>query len=177
MAFNPEHVQRQLDTATQLKDQANQLFKEQKYKEAYRLYWQGYMHVKGLEGVSAFRSLSESRDCSTAQTRAQDAFGKELVLTLRLNSVMCLLKLEMWEKAAEKAKEVLKDHPTNVKAHYRLGLALLELGDLAGAEDALRSAEHVSPTDKAIKDAQKRLKEKLKVHSKKEENIFKNILA
>ena len=71
---------------------------------------------------------------------------------------LCLLKLEQWPEAEERAALALVAEPSNSKAVYRRGLARLRRGDGRGAVEDLRDAQRLEPDDVEI---QKRLMEAL----------------
>lgn len=71
-----------------------------------------------------------------------------------LNAAACWLKLEAWREAEFACAEVLHEEPDNVKALFRRGQALKELGEFREAE---RSFRKVLEADKDNKEAARML--------------------
>lgn len=85
-----------------------------------------------------------------AQLTSNDLFKKDIVHS---NRAACFLKLGQHEKAEEDAAAALKVNPQNVKAQFRLGLALHALGRYQEAAPVLAAAQKIEPKNKQIKQA------------------------
>ena len=69
------------------------------------------------------------------------------------NRAACFLKLGQHEKAEEDAKRAVAINMSNVKAHFRRGLALHAMGRYAEALPILAEAHRLEPKNKQIKQA------------------------
>uniref|UniRef100_A0A7S3L5R1 Uncharacterized protein n=1 Tax=Amphora coffeiformis TaxID=265554 RepID=A0A7S3L5R1_9STRA len=69
------------------------------------------------------------------------------------NRAACFLKLGQHEKAEEDARKSLEINPDNIKANFRLGLALHAMGQYYAALPILAKAHKIEPNNKQIKQA------------------------
>ena len=85
------------------------------------------------------------------------------------NRAACFLKLGHHDKALADADACLAAAPTNVKGHFRRGLALHALGRWREALPSLGRASELDPKNKQIKEAIKfaeyRLQQDIAKHS------------
>jgi len=65
-----------------------------------------------------------------------------------LNTAACCLKLEAWRQAETSCHAVLKEEPENVKALFRRGQALKELGEYRDAEQSFRKVIEIDKDNK-----------------------------
>lgn len=130
-----ERAESQVTTRTlqaeQLKDRANQKFKEGQYEEAMK----GYTRALGKMGDEPPRTET----------------GVMIHTACLLNRAACALKLQQPESSAEDCSVVLEIDPTNAKALYRRGLAFaaMQMNDAAVAD--LTVALKLKPDDNAIR--------------------------
>jgi tetratricopeptide (TPR) repeat protein len=80
--------------------------------------------------------------------RAEDT---GLLVALRGNLCMLSIKELRWADAIRLADEVISIEPSNVKAHYRRGLALLRSGDAEAAKRELIGAIELDPMNAAAR--------------------------
>ncbi|CAE8597128.1 unnamed protein product, partial [Polarella glacialis] len=102
------------------------------------------------------------------------AKGEALLLrkACHLNIAACWLKLEAWREATESCSEVLRDEPGSVKALFRRGQALKELGEFRDAEHCFRKVLEV---DKDNKDAARmllKLRQSVKAEVEQKKEMF-----
>lgn len=120
--------QYELNAAATLKNQGNQLHGIGKYDEAVDKYLRA---KKNLLGHSSSEAVTLRRACL-------------------VNLMSCYLKTKDYGKVVECGAEALKEDPSNVKALYRRGQALKELGNLKEAVIDLRRAAELSPEDETL---------------------------
>ena len=77
--------------------------------------------------------------------------GLELELACRLNSALCLIKMEEWTKAVDAAGEAVRMDRKCAKAWFRRGVARAGNGQDDEAAADLKAAAKLAPQDKAIR--------------------------
>ena len=65
----------------------------------------------------------------------------------KMREAVALATESRWEEAAEINRQLLEVQPESLDAWNRLGKALLELGDAAGARDAFAESLRIDPTN------------------------------
>ncbi|CAE6943753.1 FKBP4 [Symbiodinium natans] len=73
-----------------------------------------------------------------------------LRLASRLNSALCLLRLGLWQDAADACTDILKEDAANIKALFRRGKALLQLGLPREAVADLAQANQLDPGNREV---------------------------
>ncbi|KAL8270977.1 hypothetical protein Esti_005098 [Eimeria stiedai] len=115
-------LQQKLSCCAQLKAKGNNHYAAAEYLPAIACYEQGLLAL----------------DFGSSREQEEDV-RKQLLLPLLLNISACLLKLRRFAKASALCDVALREEPRCLKALYRRGLALKELGDLSAAKaDFLR---------------------------------------
>lgn len=76
--------------------------------------------------------------------------NNSLMYTNRSNAYW---QMKNWEKSARDAKKAIEKDAKNVKGHYRLGMALIEMGQLKEAKDAFAEAVSLDPKNQSFVDA------------------------
>lgn len=71
---------------------------------------------------------------------------------LASNQALCLLKLERFAEAEDRASAALVADPANSKAIYRRGVARLKLGIVQDAHDDLQKAVRLEPQNREIRE-------------------------
>jgi tetratricopeptide (TPR) repeat protein len=107
-----ETAESSIQKAKDLKTNATALFKQQKYHQADALF------KEGIDAIMSFRV-------------GKDANG--LRRALLLNRAACALKLQQWQAGLEHCTLVLKKAPNNVKALWRMSVALEGLQEIERA--------------------------------------------
>lgn len=118
-----------------LKARGNELFKDERYNTAKKLY---------DRAVALFR-LSNAEMPTDMKAMVDD-----VLVDCHLNLAACLSRMGDARKAVPHCSKALEMQPANVKALYRLGCAYLELGDLENASDSLRHALDLNPNNSAV---------------------------
>jgi tetratricopeptide (TPR) repeat protein len=124
--------------AEQMKDKANEKFKEGQYDDAMK----GYTRALGKMGDSPPSTES----------------GMLTRNACLLNRAACALKLQQPETSAEDCSLVLQMDPANVKALYRRGLAFATMEMIDAAIADLVVAAELKPDDAAIRKQVAKLK-------------------
>lgn len=71
-------------------------------------------------------------------------------------------QMKNWDKSARDARKAIEKDPNNVKAHYRLGMALIEIeGQQKEALEAFKKAVELEPKNPTFKDAMTKCKASL----------------
>jgi tetratricopeptide (TPR) repeat protein len=76
--------------------------------------------------------------------------NNSLMYTNRSNAYW---QMKNWEKSARDAKKAIEKDAKNVKGYYRLGMALIEMGQLKEAKDAFTQAVALDPKNQSFADA------------------------
>jgi tetratricopeptide (TPR) repeat protein len=139
--------------ATDLKNQAIQLFKERKYEKADLLF------ERGIAEIVAFRVGAEAMSLRVA---------------LILNRAACALKLKNWNNCIEFCNLALKRDEKNVKALWRLSVAFENLNDVEKAIESLERMLEREPTHTRGLESLERLKLVLAATKEKEEEKVDN---
>ena len=79
---------------------------------------------------------------------------------------------QAWRGARDKARQVLEVDASNVKARYRLGLALKELGEFEGATVELKAALKADPKNREVRKAWSSLMETKKALKEKDKKVY-----
>lgn len=90
------------------------------------------------------------RNYGDALALLDGACAPTLTAALASNQALCLLRLECFADAEERASAALVADPAHSKAIYRRGCARLRLGDMRGALDDLQKASRLEPTNREV---------------------------
>jgi len=149
-----------LDYAKGRKDAGGRYFKRAKYESA-------------LERYSLASEMLQHRDDikdNTLWTQAQ-----EVKSACELNAAACLLKMEKWRDAEAVCNAILRANPSNEKALFRRGKALLSLGDGDRAEKDLKKILEVNPNNAEAKQLLQQAKKESK-GTQRERNVYAKML-
>ncbi|CAK58920.1 unnamed protein product (macronuclear) [Paramecium tetraurelia] len=131
------------------------LFKQQNYKEAYKIYKKALSY------------------CTLTTTE-----GNELKASLQLNLSICSYQLEQYKDSIDYAKKAL-DLKTNqqqkLKALYRKALAHIKITELDEAQADLREALNIDSTNSAVIEELSKVKQILKETKMKEKEIYSKL--
>ena len=102
-------------------------------------------------------SYSRAAKLAVAVPQPVSAEVEELQMALFLNLSVCQLKLSLNGHAFENCSRVLGVWPHCVKALYRRAVAAMNMGDLTQAEEDLREAGRMEPSNTTVQGKQKEL--------------------
>uniref|UniRef100_A0A0D6QXN0 peptidylprolyl isomerase n=1 Tax=Araucaria cunninghamii TaxID=56994 RepID=A0A0D6QXN0_ARACU len=143
------------------KEEGNALFKVGKYWRASKKYEKA---AKYIEYDSSF-------------TEEEKKQARPLKVTCNLNNAACQLKLKDYKQAIKLCTKVLEIESQNVKALYRRAQAYIQTADLELAENDIKKALEIDPSNRDVKLEYRTLKEKQKEYNKKEAKFYGNMFA
>jgi cyclophilin family peptidyl-prolyl cis-trans isomerase len=129
---------KQLERATKIKEEATNLYKQEKWQEAFD---------KWLESLGAI-PVGEEENLS------------RLRLSLHLNLAQVSLQMKNWAEVVKQATFAFELDQTSSKALFRRGIAQDQLGKVKQAVEDLRKAAHLDPRNGEIRKKFEECKEK-----------------
>lgn len=145
-----------VQAAYELKEEGNELFKNNATEEAIVKYKEAldfFMHTEEWEN-----ELAEKK--------------KNIEIHCHLNLSMSYNKIRDYANAIDHANKVLKLDKNNSKALYRLGVANMNFGFLEDAKDNLLKAAQLNPKDVEVRKKYEMCKVKLQEARKKDKITF-----
>eukprot|EP00929_Paragymnodinium_shiwhaense_P119959 TRINITY_DN91871_c0_g1_i1.p1 TRINITY_DN91871_c0_g1~~TRINITY_DN91871_c0_g1_i1.p1 ORF type:complete len:701 (+),score=187.75 TRINITY_DN91871_c0_g1_i1:109-2211(+) len=175
-----ESVDEALEYALDKKQKGNECLATQKKFElgkAVRRYEAGIQVLEGVlpecsGGSSSSRSAPKDSRKGPMVTDEQRPPVEAALTALQLNCAQACLKRSQPAEAEKHCSSVLKRDDENVKAHYRRGLARIELDNFSGAHEDLKVAVHLAPQDAAIRKELVRVDGLIKEQRNKEKQAF-----
>lgn len=155
-------TEERLEKANKLKTEGTEMFKAGMYEEAAEKYEEAADYAVG-EGITGNFIPEEERP---------------LFVSCCSNAAMCYIKLNQWTEAiaaCDKVLELDSEANTNIKALYRRGLARLNIGMLKESKLDLLAAFNLDASNKDVRKALAKLKEKKEQDKKKEKAAFGGI--
>jgi len=159
-------VEERVARATELKEQATQLFKIKDFAEAARVY--GEAAGFALEDGGSGDDLDAGSD------------ERALYVSCNANVAMCHMKTKSWPDSISACNNVLElegEGNSNIKALYRRGLSRVHLGLFPEAKADLMAAYNLDKTNKDVRKALAQLKAAIAAQKKKEKDAFGGIFA
>jgi len=129
------------------KARGNEAFGSGEYAQAILLYSLALDKADELPDADGGKSGGQNHDGTTT---LKQLFPRDVTLS---NRAACFLKMGDHEKAEMDAKKAAKINPSNVKAHFRHGLALHAMKRYEEALPVLAIAHKLEPKNKNIKEA------------------------
>ncbi|OQS01367.1 FKBP-type peptidyl-prolyl cis-trans isomerase [Achlya hypogyna] len=123
------------------------------------------------------RALKVLEQWDSDENHAGNIQCKELLVALGNNVANVQCKLQKFKEAKDSSKEVLQVDPKNMKAIYRLAQIAYQQGDCDDAMVFIREALEIEPSNKAVRDLVKLVKEKREQQKQREKEIFGKKLA
>ena len=150
-------VEERLEEAAKLKATATEAFKLKDFSNAKNLYSEAVDYVD--ECFEEYKADEESR-------------VKELSKALYLNIGMCCIKLKQYSEAIPAVTKVLDNHPRNVKALFRRGVAFMHTGDFERSQVDLKLALEIEPQNRDVRRELKNMKTLLAEDKKRQKKAF-----
>lgn len=125
-----------------------------------------YQHVVSTLGSSEYWKNAEAKSKAIPLRRSSN-----------MNASLCHLKLQAWRDVTKTCDVVLKEEPDNVKALFRRGSALKELGEYRDAELSLRRVIELDSENKEARALVVKLKEFVRAEVKQEKQMFSKMVA
>ena len=154
-----------VEKAKILKDQGNELVRQQKFAEARK-----NCYAEGLSWI-------EDDPLDEVDVNETSRELKQLKLQLYLNLAMCDLKADDWSGAIHNCNEALKIEPHNIKSLYRRATARLNYGILDDASSDVAKGLEIEPNNKVLKLLQQKIKAQSKAEKLEEKKMFGNIFG
>jgi len=174
---DPGH-EKKVETAKEKKEQADKAFQASDLPTALRFYHEALLYLKGLDSNTTDIVAGNSGDQSAAISPEKKEINA-IMEKVYSNMCACHIKQEKWQRAIETADKVLAKNADNVKAKFRKGKALGELGYFEKAtvvlEDLLKANEK-GPDAPAIKVELQRFKVMERVVTKKADTKMRGFL-
>ncbi|KDO25820.1 hypothetical protein SPRG_08763 [Saprolegnia parasitica CBS 223.65] len=123
------------------------------------------------------KALKVLEQWDSDEDHASNLQCKELLVALGNNVANVQCKLGKFKEAKDSSKEVLQVDAKNTKAIYRLAQIAYQQGDCDEATTFIRSALEIEPTNKAVRDLIKLVKEKREQQKLREKELFGKKLA
>lgn len=139
-SMSHDQIQQIIRECDELKQRGNEAFGAGEYGQAILHY------TLGLDKASELPDHHDANDTATTKS----LFPRDIFLS---NRSACFLKLGRHEKAVDDATMALKYNPDNLKANFRLGLALHAQNKYQEALPLLVKALKMEPNNKQIKQA------------------------
>jgi len=140
------------------------------------------------EGNEAFTTNQVGRACgrysralrllenARLKDEEDEKLMKEACQKLYLNLSLCDLKQKRSGRAAKYARKALECDPRNVKAIYRLGMALRQLGEFDNAKKQLTRALRLSPNNRPVQEEIQKLDQDIKTFKNAEKDLLKKMM-
>lgn len=166
--FVPQTPTYKLNLASQVKEEANALFRDGEYENAMLLYKSCLLYVKSVPADLAKELL--------VHRNVENPVAMELVqfkISVCLNVSSCFLKLKDFNEALASAQRALRFDQYNLKALVRRAQAFYELGNLQRCKMDLEIVRRKVHGDKMIDELWKNCEEKIKNQDKYFESVAK----
>nr|XP_006629535.1 PREDICTED: peptidyl-prolyl cis-trans isomerase D [Lepisosteus oculatus] len=156
-------VDKILSVAEDVKNIGNNYFKSQNWHMANKKYSKSLRYLEVCGDVV---------DDENEQKKLEP-----VALSCILNIAACKLKMQLWQEAIDSCTEALELNQTNTKALYRRAQAWQGLKEYSHALADLKTAQEISPEDKAIGNEMLRVKQKVKEEKEKEKKVYAKMFA
>jgi len=174
----PNAYEAKLKTAQSKKDEGDAEFKSSNLQRALMFYHQALFYLKGLDSNTTDVVAGNPGDQSATMSPEKKEIN-DLIEKVYLNMCACLIKQGKWQRAIDTAGKVLEKNADNVKAKFRKGKALGELGFFEKATamlEELLQANDKGPDAPAIRAELQRFKVMEKAVTKKADTKMRGFL-
>lgn len=166
-----------ITAALAYKEAGNAFFQAGDMPKALRNYHNGHMETKSFRegqkmgGGMGFMSGPPKDPVPEEILKAVD----NLHCTLLNNIAAVHFKAECWEKLERYTSQIIAVEPNNLKARYRRARAFWGLNRVSNAEEDLKVALAICPTDKDSRQLQALVDKKRKEYAAKEREMLKGM--
>jgi len=172
-----------LEKILSYKETGNTFFREKEFKKAARNYHNAILYIKAIEtgfkGSGLASMITDARSEEPLDEGTQNRV-REAKVAVYNNLSACLMQQEepRYERALENISVVLEIEPDNVKANYRRGQALAQIGNHEGALEAFAKVKKLEGGEKDyLKKAIALSEEKTKEGRQKNKDMYKKMFA
>ena len=172
-----------LEKILSYKETGNTFFRDKEFKKAARNYHNAILYIKAIEtgfkGSGMASMIAEARSEEPIDEETQKRVSEAKVAVYN-NLSACLMQQEepKYDRALENISVVLEIEPNNVKANYRRGQALAQIGNHEGALDAFAKVKKLEGGEKDyLKKAIALSEEKTKEGRQKNKDMYKKMFA
>ncbi|KAL4230521.1 hypothetical protein ACF0H5_010903 [Mactra antiquata] len=155
-----------LNICSEVKAIGNNLYKEKDFTKARNKYSKALRYLEKL-----YESEAEIEDDKIKEM--ENTYG----VPLHLNLAACKLQLKDNEGAIHDCDEALSVSSDNVKALFRKGQALVNTKQWEKAEDVLKKASTLEPSDKGIQRELQKVKKAIQDEKAKEKQMYARMFA
>jgi len=170
--------EKKLEVAKEKKEQADKAFQASDLPTALRSYHEALFYLKGLDSNTTDIVAGNSGDQSATMSPEKKEINA-IIEKVYSNMCACHIKQGRWQRAVETADKALAKNEDNVKAKFRKGKALGELGFFEKAAtmlEELLTAGGGGPDAPAIKAELQRFKVMEKEVTKKADTKMRGFL-
>lgn len=154
--YDIDDIEEKIKKSEERKIKGNNLFKEGKYKRAVKTYKRAIKFVEYLH------------DATEDQKKKAD----EMKVTCQLNQTQCYIKMKEFKKAKELVNKVLEKNGSNIKALYRRGVILSELGEWKESMRDFEKCLEIDCNNVDVKREMEKLRRKIKAQDEKDRSIY-----
>ncbi|PFH33117.1 tetratricopeptide repeat-containing protein [Besnoitia besnoiti] len=129
----------------------------------------------GLAAVNYRKALLQF-DYTFPDTDEEQKRMDSVKLPCHLNLAACKLQQQDFDEVYIQCRLALEMDPTNVKAHYRRGLAYLQQDHFVEAKEDLMKAHEQEPGNREVRDALLLLREKIQRYKRRSAKTYKAML-
>jgi tetratricopeptide (TPR) repeat protein len=173
----PTTIEGKIAAAEALKTDGNAAFQSEDWKLAIKKYSQVFAFINGLD--SEGQGLQEySRSLQRDQPRSEQlVLLRSLKVATSSNLAAAFLKVQKYDRALEYANAAIAVDATNIKAMFRRGLALMELGRLDDAKKQIKQVVVADASNVAARKVYADISERMAQQREREKQIMSSGFA
>ena len=165
------------------KEAGNTFFREKEFKKAARNYHNAILYIKAIESGQKGSGMASM----IAKARSDEPIDKDTLnrvseakVAVYNNLSACLMQQEepRYDRALDNISVVLEIEPNNVKANYRRGQVLAQIGNHEGALEAFAKVKKLEGGERDyLKKAIALSEDKAKEGRQKNKDMYKKMFA